>query len=291
MLTTEQKAMRKTGIGGSEIAAIFGESRFAAPFDVWLAKVHGWEQPETEDMLRGTFLEDGTARWYAHRMGHALERLQHCSTLRHRVHEWALCTSDRIVSAPTGKERILSIKCPRRGGDEWGTGGTDNVPGEYLLQLQWEWAIHASHGLQLDEEMDLAAVIDGELVIYPVKADRELQAWLLDYAGKWWARHVVGGEAPALDGSSQAREWLKRRFARDDGQRLQATPHLSRLMIELELAEQANAATEMRVATLQNEIKLSMGEATYLVGANGIISWKANVKGVRSFKPKWTKEK
>lgn len=291
MLTTEQKAMRRTGIGGSEIAAIMGESRFAAPFDVWLAKLHGWEQPETEDMLRGSFLEDGIARWYAHRFGHEESRLQHCTTLRHRVHEWALCTSDRLVTAPTGRERILSIKAPRRGGDDWGQPGTDDVPGEYLLQLQWEWAIHASHGLQLDEMMDLAAIVDGDLAIYPVRADLELQAWLLEDAGKWWQRHVVEEVAPSLDGSSQAREWLKRRFLRDNGKERDATPHEIRLLIELQLAEREADVWAGEVETLQNEIKLSMGEATRLLGTNGSISWKANKLGVRSFKPKWTKEK
>lgn len=292
MLTAEQKAMRRTGIGGSEIAAIFGESRFAAPFDVWLAKVHDWEQPETEDMLRGTFLEPAIANWYAHRFGHDASRLRPCDTLRHRVHEWALCTSDRLVTAPTGKERILSIKAPRRGGDDWGEPGTDNVPGEYLLQLQWEWAIHASHGLHLDETMDLAAIIDGELAVFHVQADRELQGWLLQAAGAWWQRHVVGGTPPSLDGSSQAKAWLKSRFPKDDNSARSATPTEQGLLIELEFAESEFEAANQRFDDLANQLRQSMGSTSRLSGSNGYVTWKTDKRGNKSFRTKWNnKEK
>lgn len=292
MLTAEQKAMRRTGIGGSEVAAIFGESRFAAPFDVWLAKVHGWVQPETEDMLRGSFLEDGIVRWYAHRFGLDESKVHRCDTLRHRVHEWAFCTSDRIISGATGRERILSIKAPRRGGDEWGQPGSDKVPGEYLLQLQWEWAIHASHGLQLDEEMDLAAMVDGDLAVYPVKADLELQAWLLEAAGAWWKRHVVDGEQPDLNGSDQAKAWLKSRFPKDDDSVRPAAQNEVRLMVELEFAEGERDGAAQRFDDLANQLRQSMGATARLTGPNGYVTWKTDKRGNKAFRTKWTnKEK
>lgn len=291
MLTVEQKAMRKTGIGGSDIGAVVGESRFGNAFDVWLSKVHGWEMPETEDMLRGSFLEDGTARWYAHRLGHSPERMQHCTTLRHRIHQWALCTSDRIVTAPTGRERILSIKAPRRGGDEWGEPGTDNVPGEYLLQLQWEWAIHASHGMALDEVMDLAAVLDGDLVVYSVKADRELQGWLLEDAGKWWRKHVVGGAQPSLDGSSQAKHWLKTRFPQDDNKPRPAVGSEIRWMVELEMVEAERARSIASFDDLANRLRQSMGNTYRLDGPNGHVTWKTDKRGNKAFRTKWTNPK
>lgn len=291
MLTAEQLEIRKTGIGGSEIAAVLGLSVFAAPFDVWLSKTQGWTQAETEDMRRGTFLEDGIARWYAQRYGIEEKAMHSPTTLRHRTHPWALCTSDRIVSVQHGqRERIVSIKSPRRGFD-WGEAGTDNVRGEYLLQLQWEWAIHSSHGPGLDEEMHLAALVDGELNVYPTQADRELQAWLIDFAGKWWERHVVGGEQPPLDGSTQATEWLKRKFPRVVEEERDARPNEVRLMASLQVASAESERWSQEEETIRNELRLSMGTAGRINAPNGYATWLSDKNGKRSFRTKFNKEK
>lgn len=287
MLTAEQLEVRKTGIGGSEVAAILGESRFAAPFDVWLSKTQGWVLPETEDMRRGSFLEDGIARWYANRYG-AEGLLDEHGTIRHKTCALALCTPDRIVGGLA--RRLVSIKAPRRKTDAWGEPGTDHVPPEYVLQLQWEHAVCASHGA-LAEEMHLAALLDGDLVVYHVRADLELQAWMLDYVERWWARHVVGGEEPSLDGSAQAKAWLAKRFA-DRGAERAATPHEVRLMVELELAEREAEKWQAEVETLGNGLRLSMGEAARIEAPNGVATWKADKNGKRSFRTKWnSKEK
>lgn len=288
MLTAEQLEMRKKGLGGSEIAAVLGESRFATPFDVWLAKTQGWVVAETEDMRRGSFLEDGIARWYAQRYG-VEGLLDEHGTVVHAEKPIALCTPDRIVGGLA--RRLVSIKAPRRGGGLWGEPGTDNVPPEYLLQLQWEHAICSTHGA-LNEEMHLAALIDGDLAVYITRADRELQAWMLDYAERWWERHVVGGEQPSLDGSSQAKEWLKSRFPKDAGDKRDATAHEVRLMVELELAEAESDRWTREFDTLANELRLSMGTTSELTAPNGVVTWKTDKRGNKTFRTKWTnKEK
>lgn len=292
MLTTEQKAMRKTGIGGSEIAAVVDESIFASEFDIWLMKTQGWVAEETEDMRRGSFLEDGIARWYAQRYGISEQAMHSPTTLRHRVHPWALCTSDRMVAVRGGqRERLVSIKSPRRGFD-WGEAGTDRVRSEYLLQLQWEWAVHSSHGIDLEPEMHLAALVDGELSIYPVMADVELQAWLLDYAGEWWERHVVRGEMPSLNGSHHAKQWLRDRFPKDDDSERAATPTELGLMLRLELVEGDFDRASRSFDDLTNELRLSMGATSKLTAPNGYVTWRTDKRGQKSFRTKWTnKEK
>lgn len=285
-LTAEQLEVRRTGIGGSEVAAILGESRFSSPFDVWLSKTQGWVLPETEDMRRGTFLEDGIARWYAQRYG-VEGKLMEPGTLRHRGREVALCTPDRIVGGLA--RRLVSIKCPRRKGDAWGEPGTDAVPPEYVLQLQWEHAVCGTYGT-LADEMHLAALIDGDLAVYVVRADLELQEWMLEAAERWWARHVVRGEQPSLEGSSQATAWLRGRF-KDLGEERNATPREVRLMVELEMAEREAERWSGEVESLANEMRLSMGTAARVEAPNGFATWKADKNGKRSFKTRWTKEK
>lgn len=287
MLTAAQLEMRKTGVGGSEIGAILSESRFASPFDIWLAKTQGWVTPMTEDLKRGSFLEDGICLWYADRFGIAPAQMHRPTTLRHRVHAWALCTSDLIVARPGHRERLVSIKAPRRGFD-WGEAGTDHVHSEYLLQLQWEWAIHTSHGIQLEPEMHLAALVDGELAIYPTTADVELQAWLLDSAGEWWARHVVGGEMPSLDGSHHAKQWLRDRFPMDDDKARDATPTELGLMLRLEMVESDFDRASVEFDDLANRLRLSMGSTSRLNAPNGYVTWKTDKRKQKSFRTKWT---
>jgi predicted phage-related endonuclease len=254
---------------------------------VWLSKTQGWVTEVNEDMKRGSFLEDGIARWYCERYGIA-ERMVEPGTIRHATRPFAICTPDRIVG-----RRLLSIKVPRRKTAAWGDPGTDNVPAAYLLQLQWEFAVLDALGDSgLDDEMHLAALLDGELAVYIIRADKELQRDLLNYAEQWWKRHVVGGEQPSMDGSERATAWLKSRFPKDNGKARDAMPHEIRLMVELEMAEQELDRAEQQFDDLANQLRESMGDTWRLDAPNGYVTWKTDKRGVKTFKTKFTnKEK
>lgn len=291
MLTEEQLAIRRTGIGGSEIAALVGEDAFSSPFDVWLSKTQGWVRPSNPDMERGSFLEAGIADWYAHRAGFVLFE---SGTQKHATIPIAFCTPDRFERVSPGVVRLLSIKAPRRG-DAWGKAGTDDVPPGYLLQLQWEHAVCASHGFQLEpndlaDDMRLVALVDGDLRVYETKADLELQAWLLGYAQQWWARHVVGGEQPSLDGSSEANRWLRSRFPRDTAPIRPATMAEDLGMLELRAVESKLARLEGKAETLKLELIQSIGNAGGLESPAGRIMYRADKNGKRSFRTTWAKE-
>jgi predicted phage-related endonuclease len=292
-LTPEQLAIRATGVGGSEVPAILGESPFATEFDVWLGKVHGWTKPETEDMLRGQFFEAPTAAWYAYRLGRTLYPGE---TVRHATSPVALCTPDFLTrpdpdpSCPVEPEppaRLLSIKSPRRGGAAWGPDGSDEVAPGYLLQLQWEHMILTSRGVKLDPVLDLAAVVDGELRIYSTRADPDLGASMLTHVEGWWARHVVGGEPPSMERSAEAGRWLASRY-RETAPLRDATPGEDLAMCVLKEASELLTEATARVDDLKNELKASMGEAGGLRSPAGVVTWRADVKGKRIFRMNWT---
>lgn len=286
MLTPEQIEQRRTGIGGSEIAALVGEDAFSSPFDVWLAKTQGWVKPSNPDMERGTFLEAGIADWYASRTGSVLVE---SGTQRHATIGIAFCTPDRFERVSPGVVRLLSIKAPRRG-DAWGKAGTDDVPPGYLLQLQWEHTACSSQGVHLTDDMRLAALVDGDLRVYEIKADLELQAWLLEYAQQWWTRHVVGGVQPPLDGSSEANRWLRSRFPRDTAPIRQATMAEDLGMLELRAVEADLARLEGEAETLKLALMQAIGDAGGLESPAGRITYRADKNGKRSFKTRWAEE-
>lgn len=282
--TAEQLEERRGGIGGSEIAAILGENPYFGALDVYLSKVEGYQRPVTSDMERGLFLEDGIARWYAHRQG---VQLDSCGTVWHAARPRAFCTPDRLAFV-NGRERLISIKAPAVAGDEWGEPGTGKVPLYAVLQLQQEDAVLTSLGKSLDPVSHLVALLGGDLRVYPIERDEELQQWLLDAGAAWFERHILGREAPALDGSEGARAWLRRRFPRNTLPMIRASAQDELLLYALKTAEakEATATSEYEIA--RQRVEERIGEAEGIEGALGRITWRADKNLKRSFRTKWS---
>lgn len=285
MLTEVELADRLTGIGGSEIAAILGLSRFSSPFDVWLAKTQGWRKPVTEDMLRGSYLEDGIARWYAATVGATLIEP---GAMRHPDVPIARCTPDRIASIEGQGNHLLSIKCPRRGGPHWGKPWSDEFPAEYNLQLQWEHLVATrAAGCGLGATLRLAALLDGDLVVYESRADPELQLELLSFARDWWARHIVGGEQPDLNGSSQFAEWVKFRSPAEKVPVRDAGSEEVRILRELRIAQEEKEAAFRVYETFANMIRLRIGDSGGLHSDIGEVTWRTDSRGRRILRTNW----
>lgn len=286
-LTATQLGLRRTGIGGSEIAAVVGLNPWRSPLDVYLSKVEGWEQEDNAAMERGRFLEDGVAQWYAHRTG---VRLETVSTLPHYEKPLALCTPDRFILRDGQPIRLLSIKVPGPyTREEWGEPGTDEVPMPYLLQLQWEWFVVSSLG-PVDGEMHLAAPINGDLAVFVIRADRELQASLYAQAERFWKTYVERRTPPDIDGSETADLWLQKRFPRNREPFRVATLDEEALALRLREDQLAFDLAEAGLKTTKNRIKEAIGTAEGIEGAFGRITWRANKNGIRSLKTTWRRD-
>lgn len=295
MLTEAQQEMRKTGCGGSEVAAIAGVDPYRTAWDVYVTKVDGWQQEDGPHLERGRFLEDGVARWYAHRGGWPSPSvLNEPGTLRHPREPLAICTPDRLVpfdgpSHEPGVSRLLSIKVPGpHVREQWGEPGTDDVPLPYLLQLQWEFGIVGEH-FSLDPVAHLAAPIDGDLRVYAIRRDPEIFASLLDRVKAFWREHVLPKVPPPINGGDNAAAWLKNRFPRDRTPLLRASIEDEGLAIRLQGAELARDAAEEALGAVKNEMRQRIGDAQGIEGAFGRVTWKANRNGVRSLKTHWRK--
>lgn len=283
-LSAEQLEKRRHGIGGSEISAILGLHPFMGALDVWLAKTEGFQKEATDDMRRGSFLEQGIANWYADREEAIIELGM---TVVHATRPRTMCTPD-FFAKKDGNERLLSIKAPRRGGDDWGETGGRVVPEYAALQLQQEDAVCRSNGLVLDPVSHLAALVDGDLRIYAVERDEELQGWLLDFAETWWKRHVDGNEPPPLDGSDGAKAWLRRRFPKNTQPARAATLEEEALVLALKAAETQRDVTLLRYTAARQEVEQAIGAAGGLNAACGRVTWRADKNGKRSFKTNWS---
>lgn len=254
-LSPEQLAFRRSFTGSSEIAAVAGLHPHRNVFDIYSEKLGlaaPWE--DNEHALWGRVLEDPIAREYARRQGVELENP---GTLPHPTFKRVCATPDRIVLVKGRRDRVLEVKtADARLREHWGEEGTDDVPEHYLIQCTWEM------GVAELPRADLAVLLGGnELRIYHLVFDPDLFRTLVDLNDQFWEQHIVPRIPPAIDGSSSAREYLKRRFPRVTGPMLEA-PHEAHIIAEaLRVARAQLKEAEELKAKAENELKALIGEA------------------------------
>lgn len=175
---------RRRGIGGSDVAAILGMSKYKTPLQVYLEKIgEADETPDNEAMLWGRVLEPVIRQQYAERTGRAVRVPE--KIIYHRDHEFMLANLDGF----TDDGRVVEIKTARFG-DDWGEPGTDQVPVPYLLQVQHYMAVT---GLAV---ADVAVLIGGsDFRLYEVPADKDLHELIIAKEASFWGM-VKAGVAP-----------------------------------------------------------------------------------------------
>lgn len=66
---------RQTGIGGSDVAAILGLSKWKTPLDIYLAKTGEVDQEQSQAAYFGTILEDIVAKEFQKRTGMKVQKV------------------------------------------------------------------------------------------------------------------------------------------------------------------------------------------------------------------------
>lgn len=203
---------RKKGIGGSDVAAILGLSKYKSPYQLWLSKTgrDTGDDEQSEPAYWGNTLEDVVAKEFAKRAEVKIQRVN--MQLVHPEHKWMIANIDRAVINPeiagnvrykqdkeTGlwgltTDRILECKTANQYmATLWGDENTEAVPDYYLTQCQWYM------GVSQTDLCDLAVLIGGQKFrIYQIKFDAELFAMLQAECSKFWHEHVVADVPPEL---------------------------------------------------------------------------------------------
>lgn len=195
----EWLAARVHGIGGSDIAAVLGMSRWASPRDVWLDKTgRGRPKPQTWAMTVGNALEEPLLRWFQETSGIMWQRR---GLLQDADRPWMIVSLD----AETGDGGIAECKSVGfRLADEWdGSQVADNAE----LQVQWGLAITGrSHAWVI------AAIGGNEPTVRRVGRNDELIAVMTERAERFWHDHVLADVEPPL--IARDAETIKAEYAR-----------------------------------------------------------------------------
>lgn len=259
-LTREQwLAERRKGIGGSDAAAVAGQSEWRTPLQVFLDKVGELVGDETQEMYRGRVLEPAVRQYYADATGLTVRTPQ--GIVKHPKYPFVLANLDGIAA-----DRVVVDFKTARSKQGWGEPGTDEVPIDYLFQIQHYMAVT---GLEMGE----IAVLFGnfEFAIYSIPADAEFQAMLMDAERAFWDR-VVRRDAPDPTCAADAlQQWPLATRSNP----VQADEQVIAVCRELAIVKEDLAALTAEKEALDCQVKAAIADCDSLMDGDTILAtWK-----------------
>lgn len=282
-MTTREEwlAERGTGIGGSEAAAVCGQSPWQTPLDVYMSKVGYLDgvgrgaDDETPDMRRGTLLEPVVLQLYTDETGTVVRKPD--KALVSREYPFMRANLDGIaVGHPIAIEaKTARYKVPPGGGDlakRWGDPWTAEIPLVYLFQCQHNMVVS-------DLEVCHVPVLFGdfEFAIYEVPADREFQKLMIEQEARFWEMVEARTPPDMVNDADVSKRWPISKPVQKKATR-EALEIGGHLLAVREYFKKLEAFKE----SLEAELKRIMEDAEELVaGEETICSWKTAKSATR----------
>ena len=295
-------AIRQSGIGGSDSAAIAGLNKWRTPLDVYLEKRGLTDDLDSEAAEWGNILEPVLLRQYAKRRevfvlgrdedgkptmwdpegntrrAYSLAHL--VDTIRDPVYAWRMCHLDGVVLDDEGLPvKLLEGKTSSayRSG-EWGDEDTDEVPEEYVIQCQHNAGVfNAAHKMELP--VDVVALIGGQKFrVYQVAYRKSLDERLLGMEREFWGR-VQEEDAP--DPTERDAPALARLYPADEGEERVVGPESSLNSLALHLSEVRAEEKKISAVRAQAEVdfKAEMKDLAKMIGDGWQVTWKKSKDG------------
>jgi len=271
LINQDFSADRTKYIGGSDIGAILGVSKFRTPLEVWLEKTgKEIQRPDSLPLRFGSFAEEFVAQEYSKACNVELAHDQ--SIYIHSEHSYLSAHIDRFILGdgndlpPT---KILECKTANPFSQkDWGEAGSDQVPMTYLAQCIWYMAITGI------EKTDLAVLFgNSDFRIYHIERDLELEKLVLDKALQFWKDYVLKNIAPPVQSEADCHTL----FAKGTPEKSVGTDQPT-----YELAKRLHALSneictkESEISQIKQTLMGQMGEAEILTYQGQVLAtWKA----------------
>lgn len=265
---------RKTFIGGSDVAAILGYSKWKTPIDIFLEKTTDYERsnnPRRDFKLKvGKALEDIILDDYQDEFDVKLERNVEIES---DTHDYLMGHADAVVlyhnDGTILPEYLLEVKTVYSKNDEWGEPGTDQIPIDYLYQCAYYCWLKKCYGCII-----IAHFKDtDEKEIYKYTRVESLEAEMETYLPRFWEECVLKNEFPPAIRVSDVPHFYKN----IETIKLDVDKHQTITAIE------SYKVLNERIKILEKEKeKLRDNIATALGGYGNIMDWEG--KQIGSFK-------
>ena len=289
-------AQRCTGIGGSDVAAILGLSKFKSPLDVYKDKIG--ETPDGEQSQAaywGTKLEDIVAQEFQERTGLKVQRVNKQLSRE----EWMHANIDRAVvnhaisgtvriqveakQAETGRllttDAILECKTASSYiADQWGPSQEEEivsgkVVSDHKIPIYYETQVQWYLGVTGASVCYVAALLGGQdFRIYLVQRDNEVITALQDQCSAFWFENVQKRIPP----EPHTAEEVQKLFAKDDGEMIEATNDVAADIGELRNLTEQVKMLEAEQKIVKDRICAALGEKTgFLIAGEKACTFKA----------------
>lgn len=253
---------RKHGITGTDAGAIVGMNPFKSAFEVYQDKLSDEiEDFDNEAMRTGRDLEAYVASRFEEATGKKIRRAN--AIFYNEEHPIMLADFDRLI---VGEQAGLECKTVSPyAAYKWGEG---KIPLHYLMQVQHYLAVSGY------ESWYICALIMGkELVIRRIDRDEELINNLITIEERFWNENVLKHVMPDPDGSSSCSEEISKLYATSDSDKTLKLFGYEESLKRREEIDELLKKLETEKNTIDQKIKLELGDAAYGITDNFRISW------------------
>ena len=258
---------RRTGIGGSDVAAILGLSPWKSPVMVYMDKIgESPDQEENEAMYWGNVLEDVVAKEFEKRTGMKVKRKN--AIIRHADYPWMLANVDRLI---IGQKAGLECKTANEyAKDAW---DGDKAPDVYILQCMHYMAVTGF------KEWWIAVLIGGNKFHFKkIERDEELITFLIEKESEFW-KLVENRTPPELDGSEASANLLKVMYPVSEPESaIDLPPDGAEWLDRYIRAKEAIEAAEAEKELAENQLKAMMQETETAWSGTRKITWKTQYR-------------
>lgn len=259
----EWLAWRRTGIGGSDAAAVIGLNPFRSRIEVYADKMGMMpEKEDTESMRLGRDLEDYVAQRFCEETGKKVRRnnFMWC----HDEHRCMIADVDREI---IGENAGLECKTTQAWGGKVIMKG--EIPLTYYVQCMHYMAVMGY------DRVYLAVLIFGKgFFHFTIERDEDEIAALVAAEAAFWRDHVQAGISPDPDGSQSAEQavdaiWGNR--AQEDELLMFDFSNDMRELCDLAAAEKE---IKRRKDAIKQRLQAALGE--HMVGSSDryVITWR-----------------
>jgi len=255
-LTKAQLEERRTGVGGSDAAAVLGISPFSTAYELYLDKLDQ-APPEDKNFLKegrywGSVLEQPVSDRYAEETGYKIQKAN--KLIRSKEHPFMIANIDRKV---VGEDRRIGFEAKTAVWKEgWGESGSDEIPAYIMCQVQHYLAVTGY------DVWDLAVLIGNrDFRMYRINPIEKIINDLIEAEQEFWDR-VQNKVAPTPDWQSAATTRLIKGLYPGTNGQVVMLPDVAAKYHDVmkDAAEQRNIFDKV-VEGCKNRIAMLMGEA------------------------------
>lgn len=256
---------RKRGIGGSDVSAILGISRWKSAVGLWLEKTGQADDipKENEDVQWGNIMEPVIRKYFSEVMGRPVIEVR--AVLQHSEYPFMLADIDGLTVDDEGNPAVLEVKTASEyKRSEW----ENDIPVYYQTQVQHYLCVTGA------EKAYVAVLIGGNSFrVYEMDADLEVHKMLIAVEREFWYK-VQNMVRPEIDGSDASRELLDRIYKGGSSERAVLPGEAIGYIEEYISASDDEEDAKARKQDAANHIKDIMGDFNSAECLGYTVTWK-----------------